>query len=149
MSLSRRDIIAGSAGAAAFGALPYQGARAQGGPTIKIGVLNDMSGMYRDISGMSAVACVRAPVQESAGRGINIEVLAADHQNRPDVGVNIARQWIYRDGVDVLLDVTTSSVAPSVAEIFREKNNVHLNSSHASNAHNGALSKPNTWPVPI
>ncbi|MCA3343724.1 MAG: ABC transporter permease, partial [Roseomonas sp.] len=64
MSLARRDILAGSAGAAAFGALPYRSAKAQAANTIKIGVLNDMSGMYRDISGMSSVACARAAVQE-------------------------------------------------------------------------------------
>jgi branched-chain amino acid transport system substrate-binding protein len=144
MSLARRDILAGSAGAAAFGALPYRSAKAQGGPTIKIGVLNDMSGMYRDIAGMSAVACVRAAVQEFAGRGINIEVLAADHQNRPDVGVNIARQWIDRDGVDVLLDVTTSSVALAVSDICREKNKVHINASAATSDLTGARCNANT-----
>ena len=59
MSLSRREIVAGSAGAAAFGALPYRSAKAQAANTIRIGVLNDMSGMYRDISGMSSVVCAR------------------------------------------------------------------------------------------
>jgi branched-chain amino acid transport system substrate-binding protein len=79
MSLSRRNVLAGSAGAAALGGLPYRSAKAQAANTIKIGVLNDMSGMYRDISGMSSVVCARAAVQEFAGRGFNIEVVSADH----------------------------------------------------------------------
>jgi len=144
MSLSRRDIMAGSTGAAAFGALPYRSAKAQAANTIKIGVLNDMSGMYRDISGMSSVVCARAAVQEFAGRGFNVEVLAADHQNRADVGVNIARQWIDREGVDVLLDVTTSSVALAVSDICREKNKVHINCSAATSDLTGARCNANT-----
>jgi branched-chain amino acid transport system substrate-binding protein len=103
-----------------------------------------MSGMYRDISGMSSVACARAAVQEFAGRGFNIEVLAADHQNRADVGVNIARQWIDREGVDVLLDVTTSSVALAVSDICREKNKVHINASAATSDLTGARCNANT-----
>jgi branched-chain amino acid transport system substrate-binding protein len=144
MSFSRRNVLAGSAGAAALGGLPYRSAKAQAANTIKIGVLNDMSGMYRDISGMSSVACARAAVQEFAGRGFNIEVLAADHQNRADVGVNIARQWIDREGVDVLLDVTTSSVALAVSDICREKNKVHINASAATSDLTGARCNANT-----
>jgi branched-chain amino acid transport system substrate-binding protein len=124
--------------------LPYRSAKAQAANTIKIGVLNDMSGMYRDISGMSSVVCARAAVQEFAGRGFNIEVVSADHQNRADVGVNITRQWIDRDGVDVLLDVTTSSVALAVSDICREKNKVHINCSAATSDLTGARCNANT-----
>ncbi|MCA3273895.1 MAG: ABC transporter substrate-binding protein [Roseomonas sp.] len=144
MGFSRRNVLAGSAGAAALGGLPYRSAKAQAANTIRIGVLNDMSGMYRDISGMSSVACARAAVQEFAGRGFNIEVLSADHQNRADVGVNIARQWIDREGVDVLLDVTTSSVALAVSDICREKNKVHINASAATSDLTGARCNANT-----
>ena len=84
-------------------------ARAQAGDTIKIGVLNDQSGVYRDISGLTSVACVRQAVQDSGSHGFNVEVIFADHQNKPDVGSNIARQWFDRDGVDVILDVPNSA----------------------------------------
>ena len=141
---SRRSVIAGAAATAAWGALPYRKASAQAANTIKIGVLNDGSGMYRDISGPTAAACARQAVADFGARGFNVEVLVADHQNRPDVGSNIARQWIDRDGVDVLLDVTTSSVALAVNDICREKNKVHLNSSAATSDLTGRACTPNT-----
>jgi branched-chain amino acid transport system substrate-binding protein len=147
MHLDRRTLLQAAAAAplAAAAAGPHA-ARAQGaGNTIRIGVLNDQSGMYRDISGMTAVACARQAVQEfAAGRGFNVEVLAADHQNRPDVGVNVARQWIDRDGVDMILDVTTSSVALAVNDIVREKNKVHINSTAATSDLTGRACTPNT-----
>ncbi|MES2712689.1 MAG: ABC transporter substrate-binding protein, partial [Pseudomonadota bacterium] len=87
--MDRRSLIAG---AALLGTAPLARARAQAANTIKIGVLNDQSGMYRDISGQSAVACARQAVADFGPRGFNVEILAADHQNRPDVGSNIARQ---------------------------------------------------------
>ncbi|MBR0659286.1 ABC transporter substrate-binding protein [Neoroseomonas oryzicola] len=141
---SRRSVIAGAAATAAWGALPYRKASAQAANTIKIGVLNDGSGMYRDISGPTAAACARQAVADFGARGFNVEVLVADHQNKPDVGSNIARQWIDRDGVDVLLDVTTSSVALAVNDICREKNKVHLNSSAATSDLTGRACTPNT-----
>ncbi len=144
MALDRRTLLTAAAAAPFAGALPWRSAQAQAANTIRIGVLNDMSGMYRDISGQTSVACARAAVQEFAGRGLNVEVVYADHQNRPDVGVNIARQWIDRDGVDVILDVTTSSVALAVNDICREKNKVHINSTAATSDLTGARCSPNT-----
>ena len=94
MSLSRRDMMAGSAGAAAFGALPYRSAKAQAAPTIAIGLLNDISGMYHGSAGIGALACLRVSVQEFAWRGLNIAGLAADPQTRADVCVKIARAWV-------------------------------------------------------
>ncbi|MBV9784995.1 MAG: ABC transporter substrate-binding protein [Acidisphaera sp.] len=125
MLLSRRGLI----GATAAAALPAVRARAQA-PVLKLGVLNDMSGTYRDVSGPTSVACVRQAVEDSgaAARGLHIEVLSGDHQNKPDVGAGIARQWIDRDGVDVILDVPTSSVALAVATVAKEKNKVYINS---------------------
>jgi branched-chain amino acid transport system substrate-binding protein len=111
-------------------ALPLAPARAQA-PTIRIGVLNDMSGPYRDITGPTSVACVRQAVQDigATARGLNVEVLTGDHQNRPDVGANIARQWFDRDGVDMITDVPNTAVALAVAEIARQKNKAYVNSS--------------------
>jgi branched-chain amino acid transport system substrate-binding protein len=142
--LDRRSVLSGAAALPLLGALPWRTARAQAANTIRIGVLNDMSGMYRDISGQTSLACVRQAVADFGPRGFNVEVLAADHQNRPDVGVNIARQWIDRDGVDVIVDVPTSSVALAVNDICREKNKVHLNSTAATSDLTGPRCTPNT-----
>jgi branched-chain amino acid transport system substrate-binding protein len=141
MDLDRRTLLAG---AAAAGALPWRSVRAQAANTIRIGVLNDGSGMYRDISGPSSAICARQAVADFGPRGFNVEILFADHQNKPDVGANIARQWIDTQGVDVILDVTTSSVALAVNDICREKNKVHLNSTAATSDLTGPRCTPNT-----
>ncbi len=143
MELNRRTLLGG---AAALGALPTWQARAQAQNTIRIGVLNDQSGLYRDVGGPSSVACVRQAIADSGvtARGINVEVLVGDHQNRPDVGSNIARQWMDRDGVDVIVDVPTSSVALAVNTAVRERNKVHLNSGAATSDLTGAQCSPNT-----
>ena len=96
--INRRGLLAGTA---ALGALPLGRARAQAANTIRIGVLNDQSGPYRDITGPYGVQCTLQAVAEFGSRGFNVEVINADHQNRPDVGVNIARQW-YDQGVDLI-----------------------------------------------
>ena len=146
MPITRRSLIA----AAGIGATASQSAprlsRAQAANTIRIGVLNDQSGLYRDVNGPGSVVCVRQAVADSglAARGINVEVLVGDHQNRPDVGSNIARQWFDRDGVDAIVDVPTSSVALAVAGVVREKNKVHMNSSGATSDLTGAQCSPNT-----
>ena len=141
---SRRGVLAGGAALAASGALPVSSARAQAANTIKIGVLNDQSGLYRDLSGPGSAICVRQAVQELGALGFNVEVVQADHQNRPDVGSTIARQWIDRDGVDVIIDVPTSSVALAVNQIVREKNKVMLNSGAAASDLTGSACTPNT-----
>ncbi len=144
-NIDRRSLLGGTAAGVALGGLPWRSARAQAANTLKIGVLNDGSGMYRDIAGATAAACARQAVQElSATLGFPVEVLHADHQNRPDVGSNIARQWLDRDGVDMILDVTTSSVALAVNDICREKNKVHVNSSAASSDLTGSKCAPTT-----
>ena len=140
MSMSRRVLI-GSA--AAVGAWPRVG-RGQG-QTLKLGVMNDQSGPYRDDGGPTGVLCVRQAVQEFAQTaGFNIEVIAADHQNKPDVGAGIARQWLDQDGVDAIVDVPTSSVALAVNQVCREKNKVMLNNGAATTDLTGAQCSPNT-----
>ena len=142
MTLNRRDIL--KAGAATpLGGLPWRSAKAQAANTIKLGVPVDMSGMYRDVTGSVSVAAARQAVQDFGQRGFNVEIVFADHQNRPDVGVNIARQWFDRDGVDCLVDVATSSVALAANDICREKNKVHINSSAATSDLTGARCSPN------
>src|SRR5204863_8577835 len=92
--------------------------------TIKIGVMNDMSGTYSDLSGQGSVIAAQMAVQDfgAAAKGMKVEIVGADHQNKPDVGSNVARTWIDVDKVDVIVDVPTSSVALAVNEIVRDKN---------------------------
>ncbi len=113
---------------------------------IKIGVLNDMSGLYSDLSGQGAVVAAKMAVEDfgAAAKGMKVEIVGADHQNKPDVGSNIARTWFDRDGVDVIVDVPTSSVALAVNEIAREKNKVFLVSGAAASDLTGPKCSPNT-----
>ncbi|MBW8268617.1 ABC transporter substrate-binding protein [Caldovatus aquaticus] len=139
--LARRGLLAAAGAAAA--ALPARPGRAQATPTIRIGVLTDMSGPYRDTTGPGSVVCTQQAAAEFRNRGFAIEVLAADHQNKPDVGANLARQW-FDQGVDAIVDVPTSSVALAIAGIAREKNKVFLNSGAATSDLTGAQCGPNT-----
>ena len=143
MSTSRRTVLSASAGATALGGLPWRSARAQAANTIRVGVLNDQSGPYRDLSGPYGVQCTLQAVQEFGNRGFNIEVINADHQNKPDVGANIARQW-YDQGVDMILDVPTSSVGLAVNNIAREKNKAYVNTGSATSDLTGPACSPNT-----
>jgi len=140
MPLTRRTLLASSAVAAA---MPGALARAQQ-PVIRIGVLNDMSGPYRDASGPTSAACVRQAVEEfrSAHGGFEVEVLTADHQNKPDLGSNIARQWIDRDGVDLIVDVGNSAVALAVNNICRDKDRAYVNSTAGTTELTGAQCSP-------
>jgi len=101
---------------------------------IKIGVMNDMSGLYSDISGPGAGVAARMAVEDSgaATKGMKVEIVGADHQNKPDVGSNIVRRWIDVDEVDVIVDVPTSSVALAVNQIVKDKNKVFLVSGAAT-----------------
>ncbi len=114
--------------------------------TVKIGVLNDMSSLYADIGGPNSVAAVKMAVEDSglAAKGWKIEVLSGDHQNKPDVGVNIARAWIDNDKVDAIADTPTSSVALAVSNLVKEKNSVLLNSGAATADLTGKACTPNT-----
>jgi len=146
MTIDRRTLLGAAATIPAWGALPFRSARAQAANTIRIGVLNDQSGLYRDISGAGSTQAARLAVQESGitQRGINVEVIQADHQNRPDVGSTVARQWFDRDGVDMIVDVPTSSVALAVSGIARERNKVFIGSGPATSDLTGAQCSPNT-----
>jgi len=113
---------------------------------IKIGVLNDRSGLYADLSGEGSVVAARMAVEDfkAAEKGINVEIVSADHQNKPDIASNIARQWIDAEGVDLIVDVPTSSAALAVSEIVREKNKVFMNSGAGSSDLTGSKCSPNT-----
>jgi branched-chain amino acid transport system substrate-binding protein len=113
---------------------------------IKIGVMNDMSGLYADIAGPGSVTAARMAVEDfgAARKNMRVEIVSADHQNKPDVGSTIARTWYDVDKVDVIVDVPTSSVALAVNQITREKNKVHLNSGAATSDLTGKACSPNT-----
>ena len=114
--------------------------------TIRIGVLNDMSGTYSDLSGRGSLIAARMAVEDfgAAAKGMKVEIVGADHQNKPDVGSNIVRKWIDTGRVDVIVDVPTSSVALAVNEIVRDKNKVFLVSGGATSDLTGAKCTPNT-----
>jgi len=95
---------------------------------VKLGVLNDRSGTYADLSGEGSAVATRMAVEDfgAADKGMNVEVLSADHQNKPDVGSNIAREWFDVDGINAIVDVPTSSVALAVSDIVAENNGAFL-----------------------
>ncbi len=141
--LDRRTLLVAGGAAAALPLLRPTRARAQA-PLIKIGVLNDQSGPYTNTGGITGVICAKQAVEEfAASKGLNVEVISADHQNKPDLAVSIARQWFDRDGVDMLLDVPTSSVALALQSVVKEKNKVYLNTGAASSALTGEQCSPN------
>src|SRR6266446_218281 len=113
---------------------------------IKIGVLSDMSSLYSDIGGPGSVVAARMAVEDfgAAKRGMKVEIVSADHQNKPDVGSGIARQWYDSDKVDAIFDVPTSSVALAVNEITREKKKAFIISGAASSDLTGKACSPNS-----
>ncbi|OWJ75711.1 MULTISPECIES: ABC transporter substrate-binding protein [Haematobacter] len=122
MTITRRTLLGTGAAALAAGLLPVRRARAQGAP-IRIGVITDMSGVYQDVSGPTTVACARQAVEEftAANPSIPVEVLVADHQNKPDIGLSIIREWFDRGGVDVITNVGNSAVALGAIPQLEEK----------------------------
>ena len=117
--------------------------------TVKIGVLNDMSSLYADIGGANSVIAAKMAVQDSGllDKGWKIEVLSGDHQNKPDIGTNMARQWIDVDKVDAITDTPNSGVALAVSTLVREKNIVLVNSGAATADLTGKACSPNTVSV--
>jgi branched-chain amino acid transport system substrate-binding protein len=130
--------------ASAIGALTIGGALAQ--TAVKVGVLGDRSGVYTDISGEGSVVAARLAVEDFAkiDPSVKVEVVSADHQNKPDVGAAIARQWYDRDGVDAIMDGVTSSVALAVNQVTREKNKVLIDSGAGTADLTGPQCTPNT-----
>ncbi len=114
--------------------------------TVKIGVLNDMSSLYADIGGPNSVVAIKMAIEDSGltKKGWKIDVVSGDHQNKPDVGVNIARQWLDNDKVDAIADTPNSGVALAVNNLVKEKNKVLLNSGAATADLTGKACTPNT-----
>ncbi|HSH69082.1 MAG TPA: ABC transporter substrate-binding protein, partial [Deferrisomatales bacterium] len=101
---------------------------------VKVGVLNDMSGTYADLAGPGSVVAAQMAIDEFGGKilGMPIELVSADHQNKPDIAANKAREWFDTGKVDVIVDLPTSSCALAVMEVANQKNRVTLISTGAS-----------------
>lgn len=127
-------------------ALANVGGAAAQEKAVKIGVLNDQSGFYADVSGPGSTLAAQMAVEDSGltKKGWKIEVVVGDHQNKPDVGVNIARQWFDRENVNVVVDVVTSSVALAVNNLVKEKNKVMLASGAGTSDLTNSQCSPNT-----
>ena len=132
MKITRRSVLGTAAAAAAAGTLPSLPARAAT-KKLTIGVCSDFSGVYSDIGGETSVACVRQALQDfgAANKGYDVTVIQGDHQNKPDVGAGLARQW-FDNGVDLLIDVPNSAVALAIAGVAAEKNKTYINSNAAT-----------------
>src|SRR5690348_5215714 len=113
---------------------------------VKIGVLNDMSSLYADIGGPNSVVAVNMAVEDSGlrAKGWKIDIISGDHQNKPDIGVNLARQWIDTEKVDAIADTPNSGVALAVSNLVKEKNAVLLNVGAATADLTGKACTPNT-----
>lgn len=138
--LSRRNFVVSAVVATA---LP-RSAFAQVIKPLKIGVMNDMSGPYADHQGIGSVLCAQMAVDEFAAKaGVPVEIISADHQNKADIGLNIARRWYDTEGVDVILDVPNSAVALAVSALTKEKNKVLIASGAGASVLTGPQCSPN------
>jgi branched-chain amino acid transport system substrate-binding protein len=113
---------------------------------VKIGILNDQSGTYADLAGPGSVVAARMAVEDfgAAKKGMKVEILVADHQNKPDVGSTIARQWYDVDKVDAIFDVPTSSVVLAVNQVTKDKNKALIVSTGATSDLSGKACTPNS-----
>jgi branched-chain amino acid transport system substrate-binding protein len=129
------------------GALAAGAAQAQiSDNVVKIGVLSDMSSLYTDLAGAGSIVAAKLAVEDSGieKRGVKVEIISADHQNKPDVGSAIARQWYDTDKVDVIVDVPNSGVALAVSQITKDKGRVFLAVGPGSSDLTGKACSPNT-----
>lgn len=145
MSLSRRHLIGASMLTAAVPTHRLFAQPASPDNTIRIGVLEDMSGPYRDITGPTSIICTQQAIREfrAANPNIAIELLSADHQNKPDVGLAIVRQWFDQSGVDAVVGVSNSALAIALKAVVEQKDKLHLNTSAASSALTSDYCSPN------
>src|SRR6201997_709743 len=114
--------------------------------TVKIGALSDQSGLYADLGGPGSTLAAQMAVEDSglAAKGWKIDIISGDHQNKPDIGTAIARQWFDVEKVDVIVDVPNSGVALAVNNVVKEKNGDYINSGAATSDLTNAQCSPNT-----
>ncbi len=114
---------------------------------VRIGVMNDMSGVYADIGGPGSVLAAKMAVEDylkASKSSLKVDVVSADHQNKPDVGSSVARKWYDTDGVDMIVDVPTSSVGLAINQISKEKGKAYINTGSATSDLTGKDCSPNT-----
>ena len=119
---------------------------AQAQEPVRIGVMNDQSSVYADFQGKGSVLAAEMAVEDYGGKAAarKVEVVFADHQNKPDVGSVIARKWLDQDGVDMIADLPNSAVALAVNEVVRQKNKVMIGSGAGTSELTGSKCSPNT-----
>src|SRR6516165_12515761 len=113
---------------------------------VRVGVLNDISGIFQDTNGMGSVEAARMAAEDfgEGGKNIKVEIVYADHQNKADVGVAIARKWLDIEGVDAIVDVPNSAVGLAINTLLRDSRMTLLASSTASADLTGKACSPNT-----
>ncbi|WP_398480516.1 ABC transporter substrate-binding protein [Tardiphaga sp.] len=113
---------------------------------VKIGVLTDLSGIYADLAGPGSTLAAQMAVEDSGlkAKGWTIDVISGDHQHKPDIGANLARQWFDREKMDMITDVPNSGVALAVNNVVKEKNGVYINSGGGTSDLTNAQCTPNT-----
>jgi len=113
---------------------------------VKIGVLTDNSGLYSDLGGAGSTLAAQMAIEDSglAAKGWKIDLISADHQNKPDIATNIARQWIDVEKVDIFMDVLNSGVALAVNNVVKEKNSIMINTGAATSDLTNGQCSPNT-----
>jgi branched-chain amino acid transport system substrate-binding protein len=114
--------------------------------TVKVGVLTDNSGLYSDLGGAGSTLAAQMAIEDSglAAKGWKVDLISADHQNKPDVATSIARQWVDVEKVDIFMDVLNSGVALAVNNLVREKNSIMINTGAATSDLTNAQCSPNT-----
>ena len=127
-----------------LGSGPASAQAAFSGNVVRIGVLNDQSGLYAEFGGQGSIEAARMAVEDMGGKidSVPIEILSADHQNKPDIASGIARQWYDRDGVDAIMELTTSSVALAVQGLSKEKKKITITTGAASSDLTGKACTP-------
>ena len=132
---------------AVFGASLLFSFAAHAQTIVKIGVLTDLSGPYADLSGQGSIIGTQLAIEEfrAQNKNVSVEVISADHQNKPDIGAAIVRKWFDQEGVDAVVDIANSGVALAVSQIAREKNKVFLGTGPASSDLTGKACSPNTF----
>src|SRR6201985_1462265 len=126
--------------------LAFAGGASAEDKVVQIGALSDQSGLYADLGGPGSTLAAQMAVEDSGlkGKGWTIDIVSGDHQNKPDIGTSIARQWADVDKVDVIVDVPNSGVALAVNNVAKEKNLVYINSGAATSDLTNAQCTPNT-----
>ena len=137
-------VLATALAGTALGSAPAAAQGSFSDNAIRIGVLNDQSGLYAEYGGQGSVEAARMAVEDMGGKigSVPIEILTADHQNKPDIASAIARQWYDRDGVDAIMELTTSSVGLAVQALSQEKKKITVNTGAATTELTGAQCTP-------